>query len=147
MGNEGRMPSGNEEPGGAPDQSPGDSALRPPPSALEELRWRDEILGALYWLRGEGIMADAGAADLSGFLAAEPDVLGHHLARLAAEGYLQQEGEGEDARYRLSEEGGKEGGRVFADDFAELTGAAHGECGPGCSCQVHGAAACKIPAA
>lgn len=114
---------------------------------LEALRWRDELLGVLFWLRGEGIMSDAGAADLGSFLAAEPAVLRHHLARLAAEGYLQLEGAGEDARYRLSEEGGKEGGRVFADDFAELTGAAHGECGPGCSCQVHGAAACKIPAA
>lgn len=116
-------------------------------SAVEALRWRDEILGVLFWLRGEGIMADAGASDLAGFLVAEMAVLRHQLARLAAEGYLRRAGEGEDARYGLSDVGDWEGGRVFADDFAELTGAAHGECGPGCSCQRHGPGACKIPAA
>ena len=126
---------------------PGDSAFRAPNSALEELRWRDEILGVLYWLRGEGIMADAAASDLGGFLVAEPAALRDHLERLAAEGYLERAGEGEDARYRLSEAGSQEGGRVFADDFAELTGAAHGECGPGCSCHRHGPEACRIPAA
>ncbi len=115
--------------------------------ALEALRWRDEILGVLYWLRGEGIMADAAPEDLGGFLGAQPAALRGHLERLAAEGYLERVGEGEVPRYRLSDTGGQQGGRVFADDFAELTGAAHGECGPGCSCQVHGAAACKIPAA
>ena len=128
-------------------EGPDNSAFRAPSSALEELRWRDEILGVLYWLRGEGIMAAAAASDLDGFLVAEPAVLRGHLERLAAEGYLERAGEGEDARYRLSEAGSQEGGRVFADDFAELTGAAHGECGPGCSCHRHGPEACRIPAA
>ena len=126
---------------------PGDSAFRAPSSPLEELRWRDEILGVLYWLRGEGIMADAAVSDLGGFLVAEPAVLRGHLERLAAEGYLERAGEDADARYRLSDAGSQEGGRVFADDFAELTGAAHGECGPGCSCHRHGPDACRIPAA
>ncbi len=112
--------------------------------ALEALRWRDEILGVLYWLRGEGIMDDAAVGDLSGFLVADPGVLGDQLERLVAAGYLGRTGAGEDARYGLSELGGREGGRVFADDFAELTGAAHGECGPGClNCQQHGIGACK----
>ena len=115
--------------------------------ALEELRWRDEILGVLYWLRGEGIMPDAAPGDLGGFLVAEPGVLRAHLERLASAGYLERLGAGEDARYRLSDAGHQEGGRVFADDFAELTGAAHGECGPGCSCHRHGPGACKNPAA
>ena len=135
----------------AHDASSGDSDTRrlpgTPHSALEALRWRDEILGVLFWLRGEGIMSDVGAGDLGGFLAAEPAQLRGHLERLAAEGYLERTGEGEDARYRLSAAGAQEGGRVFADDFAELTGAAHGECGPGCSCHRHGPGACKIPAA
>lgn len=112
--------------------------------ALEALRWRDEILGVLYWLRGEGIMPDAAAGDLGGFLVAEPALLARHLERLAAEGYLLREDAGVVPRYRLSDRGGREGGRVFADDFAELTGAAHGECGPGCSCHRHGA--CAVPA-
>lgn len=115
--------------------------------ALEALRWRDEILGVLYWLRGEEIMADAGPDDLGPFLIAEPATLRAQLETLASEGYLEQIGADEGVRYRLSEMGGRAGGRVFADDFAELTGAAHGECGPGCSCQRHGPGACKIPAA
>ena len=113
-------------------------------AALEELRWRDEILGVLYWLRGEGIMADAAVGDLSGFLVADPGVLGHQLERLAATGHLERASEDGEPRYRLSDLGGREGGRVFADAFAELTGAAHGECGPGClKCQQHGIGACK----
>lgn len=115
--------------------------------AVEALRWRDEILGVLYWLRGEEIMPDAAAGDLGGFLVAETDTLRYHLERLTAEGYLTRDGNGERARYSLSESGGQEGARVFADDFAELTGAAHGECGPGCSCHRHGPGACSIPAA
>ena len=113
--------------------------------ALAALRWRDEVLGVLYWLQGEGIMSDAAAGDLSGFLVADPVALHDQLERLADEGYLSRSGEGEGARYALSDLGGREGGRVFADDFAELTGAAHGECGPGCSCHRHGPAACKVP--
>ena len=141
------MRNRDEEPGVAPGTSAGDSAFRTPHSALEELRWRDELLGVLYWLRGEGIMSEAGVDDLGPFLVAEPAVLRDQLERLAAEGYLERVGEGEDARYRLSDAGSREGGRVFADDFAELTGAAHGECGPGCSCHRHGPEACRIPAA
>ncbi len=112
---------------------------------VEALRWRDEILGVLYWLRGEEIMADAAVGDLGGFLVTDADTLQYHLERLTAEGYLRRDGDGENARYWLSESGGEEGARVFADDFAELTGAAHGECGPGCSCHRHGAGACKVP--
>lgn len=115
--------------------------------AVEALRWRDEILGVLYWLRGEEIMPDATASDLGGFLVAGQDTLRYHLERLTAEGYLNRDGGEDDARYRLSESGGREGARIFADDFAELTGAAHGECGPGCSCHRHGPSACKVSTA
>lgn len=114
---------------------------------LEALRWRDEILGVLYWLRGEEIMDEATSVTLGGFLGADPDLLRGHLERLTAEGYLLRSLVEGATSYRLSEFGDQEGQRVFADDFAELTGAAHGECGPGCSCQRHGAAACRIPAA
>ncbi len=128
----------------AQDEVGQDSLISTRHAAVEELRWRDEILGVLYWLRGEGIMAAATVGDLSGFLVADAGVLGAQLERLVAGGYLARTGEGEDARYGLSESGGREGGRVFADDFAELTGAAHGECGPGClNCQQHGIGACK----
>ncbi len=114
--------------------------------AIEALRWRDEILGVLFWLRGEEIMHAAAVGELGGFLVAEPGLLQYHLERLTAEGLLLAEDNGNDAaRYSLSPTGIREGGRVFADDFAELTGAAHGECGPGCSCHRHGAGACQVP--
>ena len=128
----------------AQDETGQDSLISTRHAAVEELRWRDEILGVLYWLRGEGIMTGATTSDLSGFLVADPGVLQTQLERLAAAGYLGRTGEGEDTRYALSDLGGREGGRVFADEFAELTGAAHGECGPGClNCQQHGIGACK----
>lgn len=114
---------------------------------IEALRWRDEILGVLYWLRGEEIMDEATSAILGGFLGADPEMLRGHLERLTTEGYLLRSHVDGETSYRLSDFGDLEGQRVFADDFAELTGAAHGECGPGCSCQRHGAAACRIPAA
>ena len=121
-----------------------DSVISTGHAALEELRWRDEVLGVLYWLRGEGIMIDAAVGDLSGFLVVDPSVVGHQLERLVATGHLERVGAGDEPRYRLSDLGGREGGRVFADDFAELTGAPHGECGPGClNCQQHGIGACK----
>lgn len=115
--------------------------------ALEALRWRDELLGVLFWLRGEEIMSSACVDDLAPFLTADPETLRAQLEDLASNGFLERSGAGPTARYALSEAGGHAAGRVFADDFAELTGAAHGECGPGCSCQRHGAASCKIPAA
>lgn len=115
--------------------------------AIEALRWRDEILGVLFWLRGEGIMEEATIDALGGFLDASPELLREHLERLTAESYLMRNRDGEETAYRLSEFGDDEGKRIFADNFAELTGAAHGECGPGCSCQRHGADACRIAAA
>lgn len=114
---------------------------------LDALRWRDEVLGVLFWLRGEGIMEEASLVTLGGFLGAAPNDLRAHLERLTSEGYLMRVVFGGETHYSLSEFGDQEGKRVFADDFAELTGAAHGECGPGCSCQRHGAEACRIPAA
>lgn len=125
-------------------------ANRPPEEvgeALTALRWRDELLGVLYWLRGEEIMPEAGVDDLGPFLMAEPDTLRAQLEALVAEGFLYTVVAGGAVRYGLSAAGGKAAGRVFADDFAEITGAAHGECGPGCSCQRHGVASCRIPVA
>jgi len=116
--------------------------------AIEALRWRDEILGVLFWLRGEEIMHAASVSELGGFLVAEAGVLEYHLERLTAEGLLLRDDdidETDNTRYALSPNGIREGGRVFADDFAELTGSAHGECGPGCSCNRHGAGACQVP--
>ncbi len=95
---------------------------------VEALRCRDDILQAMYWMRGEGFGEDADAASLTSFLALDEGLLREQLEILVDEGYLE-EAEG---RYRLSEFGAKEGGRRFADEFSGLQETAHGECGPEC---------------
>ena len=92
------------------------------------LRCRDDILQAMYWMRGEGFGEEADAGSLVSFLAVDEDLLREQLAILMEEGYLEESG----GRYRLSELGVREGGRRFADEFAGLQNTAHGQCGPDC---------------
>lgn len=102
-------------------------------SPVDDLYWQDEVLQALYWLRGEGLADAVDAAYLSRILATESRTLGRQLARLAAGGYLERVSE-RPRRYHLTELGRLEGARSFADEFDGLTRSAHGECAPGCSC-------------
>lgn len=114
-------------------------------SALDDLFWRDEILQATFWMRGEGLADRFTAADLARFLAADEAVVAAALGGLLEDGYV--EGADDDSsppltcspapplRYRLTPPGVREGGRRFQDEFAGLTQQAHGECGPGCWCQ------------
>jgi len=99
--------------------------------ALDALYWRDEILQAMYWMRGEGIDAEVGAARLAEFLAADADHVSVQMRLLESDGYLECGGE---SRYTLTPAGVAEGGRSFADEFAALTHTAHYECAPGCWC-------------
>jgi DNA-binding transcriptional ArsR family regulator len=109
---------------------------------LDHIYWRDEILQILYWFRGEGLGEAVTPAELVTFLGAEEALVQQHLERLAGEGYVTRL-EGVPPRYRLTEWGVKEGSRRFADEFAGLTGQAHGECNnPNCSCQTLGPEAC-----
>ncbi|MBI3966221.1 MAG: hypothetical protein HY329_11365 [Chloroflexi bacterium] len=100
--------------------------------ALDELFWQDEILQAMYWLRGEGLAEVVGRADLARLLASEPRTVGHQMGRLAAGGYLERVGRG---RYRLTEMGRLEGARSFRDEFADFTRSGHGECADDCWCK------------
>jgi DNA-binding PadR family transcriptional regulator len=101
-------------------------------SALDELFWRDEILQALFWMRGEGLADAVTPSDLARFPAVDEAVIAAALARMAEEGYLEA---GPFLRsYRLTPLGAQEGGRRFRDEFTGLTRQAHGECGPGCWC-------------
>ncbi len=110
---------------------------------LDALYWRDEILQILYWFRGEGLGEIIRPRDLLPFLDASEEASAGHLDRLVAEGYAARL-DGEPARYQLSVLGVKEGGRRFADEFAGLTGQAHGECNnPDCACQTLGPEACE----
>jgi hypothetical protein len=92
------------------------------------LRCRDDILQAMYWMRGEGFGEETDAGMLQSFLVVEEVLLREQLGILVEEGYLEQS----DGRYRLSTLGVKEGGRRFADEFSDLQSTAHGDCGPEC---------------
>jgi hypothetical protein len=107
--------------------------------ALEALRCRDELLQIMFWFRGEGLGEAIAPDDLVVFLGADPDLVRRHLDDLVAAGCAERAA----GRYTLSERGIQEGGRRFADEFAGLTGQAHGECNnPSCSCQTLGPEFC-----
>ena len=95
---------------------------------VSALRCRDDILQAMYWMRGEGFGEEADAGMLQSFLVVDEALLREQLEILVEEGYLEETG----GRYRLSALGVKEGGRRFADEFSDLQHMAHGDCGPDC---------------
>ena len=97
---------------------------------LDALRIRDEVLGAMYWLRGEGLAETPSGEELARFLAVPAATLEPYLELFVRDGYLEREGAG----YRLTPRGEQDGKRSFADDFAGLTGQAHGECDDDCWC-------------
>jgi DNA-binding IclR family transcriptional regulator len=95
---------------------------------------QDEILQVLFWLRGEKLAEAVTARELVPWVQLDPDEIAGLLERLEAKGLLERTtGEG---RYSLTAAGALEGGRRFADEFADLTRPGHGECGdPDCDCQ------------
>lgn len=95
---------------------------------MAALRCRDDILQAMFWMRGEGLGEEADAAMLGSFLIVDEALLKEQLAVLVEDGYLEESG----GRYSLSELGVREGGRRFADEFEGLQNSAHGDCGPDC---------------
>ena len=99
--------------------------------ALDALFWRAEILQAMYWMHGEGIALEVDAARLADFLAADAQVVSEQILLLVLDGYLESVC---GSRYALTPTGIAEGARSFADEFADLTRAAHYECAPGCWC-------------
>ena len=98
---------------------------------LEALRVRDEVLQAMYWLHGEGLAEVPTADELARFLAVPSETLEPYLDRFVRDGYLER---GDGGGYRLTPAGAELGKRTFADEFAGLTGQAHGECDDDCWC-------------
>ncbi len=96
---------------------------------MAALRCRDDVLQAMYWMRGEGFGEETDVRTLRSFLVVDEALLREQVGILAEDGYLLEESAG---RYRLSELGVKEGGRRFADEFSGLQSTAHGDCGPEC---------------
>jgi hypothetical protein len=100
---------------------------------------QDEILQVMYWMRGEKIAEDVSAADLARFVGSSELDIDGILERLAVLGLVRPVPSGGELRYALTDEGAREGGRRFADEFKDLTKPGHGECGdPDCECQQTG---------
>lgn len=100
--------------------------------SVEGLRARDEVLQVMYWMLGENIAHEVDAHYLARFLAIGEPAAADALAVLARERLVLRGGER--GRFRLSEEGIREGKRRFHDEFRDLTKQPHGECAPGCWC-------------
>jgi hypothetical protein len=100
---------------------------------------KDELLQVMYWLRGESLAGDVAADDLSRWVGMDAMAIQSLLVELAEAGLVEvTEGSQLDgtARFRLTNDGAKEGGRRFADEFAEMTKPGHYECAdPNCECK------------
>jgi hypothetical protein len=90
--------------------------------------WRSEILQVMYWLRGEGFGEEVDASIIERFLGVDAATGVQYLDALVEEGFVERVGE----RYKLSEEGRREGGLEFASSFEDLMRPSHGDCGPDC---------------
>lgn len=98
----------------------------------------DEILQVMYWLRGENIAQDVAPPELARWVGLDAAQIGPLLEGLVASGLVECLPDRE-VRYRLTNSGVFEGGRRFADEFAELIKPGHYECSdPNCECRRSG---------
>ena len=105
------------------------SANRDPArDALASLVNREEVLQICYWFQGEGFGDRYEAGLLRPFLQCDEAAITIALRELATQGDLQAD----DGRYRFTDKGRREAGRLFADDFSDFQKQGHGECDAGC---------------
>ena len=103
---------------------------------------QDEVLQVMFWMRGEALATDVTAADLARFTGSPELELDGILERLALLALVEMVSGTGGARYALTDEGVRQGGRRFADEFSDLTKPGHGECGdPECDCHQTGSPA------
>ena len=101
-----------------------------------DLAAQDEVLQVMFWLRGERLASDVTVADVARFTGSSAEAIAAVLRRLVALGLVTSLQGDAAPRFALTAEGNREGGRRFADEFADLTKPGHGECGdPDCDCQ------------
>ena len=98
----------------------------------------DEILQVMYWLRGENIAPDVAPNELARWVALDGAQITPLLEGMVESGLVEYVPDGE-VRYRLTSSGAFEGGRRFADEFAEMIKPGHYECSdPNCDCRKSG---------
>lgn len=102
-----------------------------------ELRWRDEILQMLYWMKGEGLGTEVTPDQLNRFLQLTPAQFSTALQSLLGTqlvaGTTDRAG---NPCFRLTESGVEEGKRRFTDEFSPYLGKEnHLACNdPNCDC-------------
>lgn len=101
--------------------------------AVALLRWQDEVLQLLYWIRGEGLGDSVRLDDVCRFIAVDRMVLVACLQHMRAKGLIEGD---EGARFQLTPAGVEEGRRRFIDEFEPLLSrGGHGQCNdPDCDC-------------
>jgi hypothetical protein len=99
--------------------------------ALDRLVDREEVLQICYWYQGEGLGDIYNPVLLGPFLNRAPDAIEAALQRLAQLGYLEPVSLPAPG-YRLTADGKKQAGRLFAESFADFQKSGHGECDAGC---------------
>ncbi len=110
----------------------------PDGASKEGIAATDEILQVMYWLRGESIAQDVAPQELARWVGLEATQIEPLLERLVTTGLVEHVPDRE-LRYRLTNSGGHEGGRRFADEFAEMIKPGHYECSdPNCDCRQTG---------
>ena len=92
---------------------------------------REEVLQICYWYEGEGFGKVFDSSVLAPFLKCGSEAAEAALLDLVKRGFLERAAESP-AGYRFTGRGRKQGGRLFADDFADYQAAGHGECAAGC---------------
>lgn len=98
----------------------------------------DEILQVMYWLRGESIAQDVAPPELARWVGLEGERIEPLLKGLVDSGLVENVPD-QEGRFRLTSSGAFEGGRRFADEFAEMIKPGHYECSdPNCDCRKTG---------
>ncbi|MEO7274918.1 MAG: hypothetical protein ABIX28_25040 [Vicinamibacterales bacterium] len=111
----------------------------PDPFPDDDLPAQDEVLQVMFWLRGERLAEEVHAADVARLTGGADAVVRRVLDRLVERGLAYASRGDVETRYVLTAEGVREGGRRFADEFADLTKPGHGECSdPDCDCRRSG---------
>lgn len=105
-------------------------AQEPKHPTLRAVYWREEILGVVLWLRGEGLDDRLDADVLRRFLGVDAAKAAEHLELLVDQGYLRRL---PDERYALSQDGEEEGERITQLDRA-VPPPTSGACGSDCWC-------------
>ena len=101
----------------------------------DDIAAADDVLQVMYWLRGEHLADTADVATLERLSGLAAAAIQRALLSLGQRGLIERAAHDGPPGYRLTAEGLHEGGRRFADEFAELTKPGHGECGdPDCEC-------------